>query len=213
MMAGAASPLEGAEGLCCFAASPTYHGTACGLPSPDAAADECAEVVHITSPLTASTAACLSGTRAQGPPRPAPGTQGQPRLLLTTHYALLTTHHSPLTTHCYSRVQAQPMVAHAAARRAARRERGCCSAACRWNVPWARECRCGPAPRTDLATRLRLSLHCRRTPVQDSGPCRAVARAPRPGAVHGAGGHGLGLQRVQRHRGQRRPRPRPADQL
>ena len=97
MMAGAASPLEGAEGLCCFAASPTYHGTACGLPSPDAAADECAEVVRITSPLTASTAACLSGTRAQGPPRPAPGTQGQPRLLLTTHYALLSTHHSPLT--------------------------------------------------------------------------------------------------------------------
>ena len=72
----------------------------------------------------------------------------------------------------------QRPVAHAAARRAARRGRGFCSAACRWKEPWVRECRCAAAARTDLATHLPLlSPPSHPTAAQNTGPCSAVARA------------------------------------
>ena len=61
-MSAAASPLEGAiEGLCCFAASPTYHGTASSLASP-VAADLDPELASITTGRTvAATGASSSG--------------------------------------------------------------------------------------------------------------------------------------------------------
>ena len=58
-MSAAACPLEGAEGLCCFAASPTYHGTA-SLVSPDAAADFDPELASITTSRTEAGGACSS---------------------------------------------------------------------------------------------------------------------------------------------------------
>ena len=61
-MSEAASPLEGAESLCCFAASPTYHGgTASSLASP-VAADVDPELASITTGQTvAATGASSSG--------------------------------------------------------------------------------------------------------------------------------------------------------
>lgn len=130
-MSAAASPLEGAEGLCCFAASPTYHGTASSLASPDAAADFDPELASITTGRTeAARGACSSeasseererlllrgmsmeravGARVQvcssGSHRPC-HTLSSPLLSLSPHRSA---RHRPVLSGCTRRVQVRYM--------------------------------------------------------------------------------------------------------